>query len=1487
MRGSITEGELREFAIERLAEFKVPSQIVFVAEIPKGPTGKVQRIGLHEKLASELTGDFLAPVTALEEQLAQIWSEVLVVDPVGMNDNFFQLGGDSLRAGQLLSRIRTTLEVELSFRDLLLAPTPAGVVNRIGRLRTGQAQSRASTMQMPSVTEDPERKSEPFPLTDIQQSYWVGRNPAFELGNVSIHSYTEVECIDLDLDRFARIWLRLVERHDMLRCIVLPDGLQQILPEVPNYQIETFDLRGDAVDNLDARLDEIRERMSHQVRRADVWPLFEICVSRLDERLSRVHFSFDGMVLDAWSRFLLFKELTQLYRNPETNLVPLELSFRDYVLAESKFRNSDLYLRSEKYWHNHLRSLTPAPKLPLAADASSIEDPRFVRRSGKLPAEIWTQLKSRVHKKGLTTVGMLVAAFAEVVAVWSNSRKFTLNVPYYNRLPLHRQVGEILGDFSSLTLLAVDNTGESSFEDRARRLQEQLWKDLDHSYYSGIRVLRELAKVLGRNTGALMPVVFTSAPQDPGRDDISPTTVLEDLGEVVCSVSQTPQVWLDVQVYEEADGLVFHWNAVEALFPSGLMEDMFDAYCRLLNRFAGEERTWLETSAEMALRMIPPTLIEQRELINATEAPMPDELLQTLFARQARERPNQPAVITSNRTMTYEELSHQAKQVGRRLREMGARPNVLVAVVMEKGWEPVVAVLGILMSGSACLPIDPKVPEERLCYLLENGEVELVLTQPCLRDTLTWPRSVQCFCVDDETFEDAGIEPLDPVQNSDDLAFVIYTSGSTGLPKGVMIEHRSIANAVCAANARFRVGPEDRVLALTPLHHDLSLYDIFGMLAAGGGIVMPEESGRRDPAHWATLMTAERVTVWNSVPTMMKMLIEYVDGRENRWPDELRLAFLGGDWIPVALPKQLKVLAESCQVVSIGGPTETTIWNIWYPIHTVDPSLKSIPYGRPIANSKYYVLSDLLEHCPISVPGHLYCAGIGLAKGYWRDSDKTQANFITHPRTGERLYRTGDLGCYLQDGNIEFLGREDSQVQIYGNRVELGEIEAALMLHSGVRSAVVAAVGKLHEEKRLVGYVVLEHGFTSPLEELRRFLRQKLPVHMIPGSFVKLEELPLTSNGKLDRKSLPDPAEKLVDSSQPDRAGQPDETRRITSLVEEILKVDSLEPDANWLNLGATSVDMIRIANLLDKELGFRPKIDQLYREPTAIALAHAYQLKFQKPADGVEWTMPTVPTSFVTTKLLVDPEEREAFKKRQRGLRSGGADETSIHLATSRSGDALRKQFTERRSYRQFENQPLPFQQFSEFFGCLRQIRLSGVPKYLYPSGGGLYCVQSYLYIKQGRVEGLAAGAYYYHPVDHRLVQISADAKLDAMIYSRLVNRPIYDEAGFAIFLIAELAAIVPMYGDRSINLATLEAGYMGQLLMMSAPAYEIGLCPIGSLDFDRIRDLFALEESHVLVHSMLGGRVDHGRALRFESFQECYDSEEAASENREEGEI
>ena len=924
--------------------------------------------------------------------------------------------------------------------------------------------------QKPIIILKPEDRYKPFPLTDVQLAYVIGReNAALGMSDVSSHVYFELETRNLDLERYQNAWRKLIERHDMMRSIILPKGQQQVLEQVPPFEIQFFDLSKASEEEKQAKIEAIRDELGQAVKAVDVWPMYDIYVTRLDEESYRIHLSMEGLLGDVLSFNIILSEVKRFYEDPNLVLEPLDLTFRDYVLSLENRRNMDSYKAARAYWEERISTLAPAPAMPTFAEQDIKSRPKVKRFAGGLAPEDWTRLKETGTKRGLSPTSILLAAFAEALRLWNREPDFCLNLTLFNRLPLHPQIEELIGDFTDTLLLEAKAAPDLSFEERAKALRDRLWADLDNRQFSGLDVLRELNRYRSEREQQYMPVVFTSTFLMADYGNVLTTMTLDgNPVQMVFSASQTPQLLIDHQVFEDQGRLGIHWDVRSEYFQPGYLEALFAAYTGLLERLARDPAVW----DQKEVVGLPPDQASRREQFNATAGPVPEGLLHGPFLKKAQESPDAPAVITSDRTLTYGEVLRRAAAVAAALEDQ-VQPGELVAVAMRKGWEQIVAVLGILCAGGAYLPVDPTQPAERLALILKDGKVRTVLTQASLAESVTWPADVQTLALDTLGEADpAALLNREPVQSPKDLAYVIYTSGSTGQPKGVMIEHEAALNTVVDINTRFHMESKDRVMGLASLSFDLSVWDIFGTLAAGAALVLPDAAKEKEPSHWLELVEKEGITVWNTVPAMMQMLVEYrAATRKEATKGSIRLVLLSGDWLPLTLPGQIREHFDA-EVISLGGATEAGIWSILYPIETVDPQWKSIPYGRPMLNQGFHVLNQFLQPCPEWVPGPLYISGTGLARGYWHDQEKTEKAFVTHPVTGERLYRTGDVGYFHPDGYIVLLGREDNQCKINGFRVELGEIEYAMRCHPGVKDAV--AIPVHGEADHLRAFVVLQ-----------------------------------------------------------------------------------------------------------------------------------------------------------------------------------------------------------------------------------------------------------------------------------------------------------------------------------------------------------------------------------------------------------------------------
>ncbi|MFF4604369.1 amino acid adenylation domain-containing protein [Streptomyces sp. NPDC001339] len=1058
------------------------------------------------------------------------------------------------------------------------------------------------------MSTDPDQRYAPFPMTETQQALMIGRGDAVEFGSIGCYGYFEWERPGLVPERLAAAWRAVVDRHDMLRTVALPDGNQQVLRTPPEYGIPVLDLIGLDGDAAAAELARLREEMSHRIFPVGSWPLFDLRIVRLAGGVCRVHLGIDLQVLDASSAFqVLFPDLIDLYEDPAVQLPELELTFADYVRWRTEvLPHTDGYRRARDYWLDRVQTLPPAPDLPTGAGSAG--PVRFDRREYRMPAGQWQRLRAAAERAGLTASVVLTAAFAEVARCWSTTADFTVNYPVFPRPQVHQHIGRVLGDFTNAVLLEASSAGET-FAARAAAMGAQLERDLAHADFNGVAVLRELTRLHGAGARAAMPVVVTSLLDHSVRRPVS------DLGEEVYSISQTPQVSLDVQLRELEGELRVIWDFVDGAFAEGIVDDAFAAYVNLIGTLADAPDSW-ETKR---FDLVPAAQRALRHTVNDTSGQIRYAVLHELFDEQVELTPHAEAVVDHRRRLTYRELSDYAHRIGHTLREAGAKPGELVAIVMDKGWEQYAAVYGVLASGAAYLPLDASAPDERLHRLMAEGQVRTVLTQSAVDERITWPQTVHRHCVDTD-FETGDSAPLPAAQIPADLAYTIFTSGSTGEPKGVMVDHLGVVNLISDVAERFGVTAEDRLLAISGLHFDASIYDVFGVLTRGGTVVIPPPFEHAEPEVWAKLVAAESVTIWNSVPVLMELLVGQAETVERTTGERplasLRLAVLSGDWIPLTLPDRLRTTSPDIQVVGSGGPTETICWSVFYPIGEVDPSWTSIPYGKPITNQQYFIVDEAGYGRPVGVVGEMaVTSDVGLALGYWNDPERTEARFVHLPESGERSYLTGDLGRYLPDGNIEILGRDDFQVKIRGHRVELGEIETALRQDPAVKAAVVVAPTSAHGVRRLHGYVVPVEGAgaTADLaEKVRARLTDRLPEYLVPAALTALEALPLTRNGKVDRLGLAEAAGRHTRGAGSPAPGEDRDVQAaadpLTLVVclatADILGLDQVLPDDNFFRLGGDSLSGTRLAGLLRELLGVPVAVKTVFQQPVMAELA-------------------------------------------------------------------------------------------------------------------------------------------------------------------------------------------------------------------------------------------------------------------------------------------
>jgi mycobactin phenyloxazoline synthetase len=1079
------------------------------------------------------------------------------VTDIADHDDLIQMGLNSMRMMALAGGWRKRGS-SITFADLAGSPTVESWHALLGgdelQNETQDEMSSPATSFDRPVEPDQALEAAPFPLATMQHAYWIGRSDEQELGGVAAHLYVEFDCGAIDPERLERAVSRLVKAHPMLRTRFLPDGTQQTMIEPGRPVFSVVDLRGQSSDAVETALAELRERKTHQRLGIEDGQVLDVTLTLRDGQRSRLHLDIDMLAGDAMSFRVLVSELAALYKLPqgETLLAP-GYSYRRY--RTERRPDPAARERDREWWQQRLPEMPGAPELPTVPLGDRTDAHRTVRYDHWMSPDAKRMLVSGAHKRGITPAMALAAVFADTIGGWSPQGRFLLNVPLFHRESVHPDIDRVIGDFTSSIMLEVDVTADVSVADRARQLQRTMYESGSHAAYSGLEVLRDLGRLRGEQV--LAPVVFTSA-LDLG--ELFADNVIETFGEPVWIISQGPQVLLDAQVTELRGGLLLNWDVRESAFPQGLIDAMFATFTEAVERLADGDVGW---DAEAAVRL-PTAQVQVRAAINATDGPVSGRCLHQGFFEHAAATPDALAVVWGVHegvgVWTYRELAERALAVAGALRANGVRTGDAVAVQLPRGRDQVLAVLGVLAAGGTYVPIGFDQPDARRAKILQTADIVAALTV----DGASMGPGIACVpievaCVHPEPLR----APVFP--DTGEIAYVIFTSGSTGQPKGVDVPHCAAMNTIDAVNEWFGVGSADRVLALSALEFDASVYDIFGMFSVGGSLVAIDADEKAAATTWVELLRRHRVSIVNCVPSMLDMILE-LGG--DRLGDSLRAVTLGGDWVGADLARRLARQVPGCRFAGLGGATETAIHNTICEVVGEPPAhAATVPFGVPLRNVRCRVVSPSGHDCPDWVPGEFWVGGANVAAGYRNDPERTAQRFVEHD--GIRWYKTGDVARYWPDGTIEFLGRADHQVQIRGYRVELGEVESALRAVPGVRHAVAAVVGG--SAPKLVAAVA---GDPGEVGDITAAVAELLPSYMVPTRTVFFGQFPLTSNGKLDRRAVaallePEASEH---SAAPDGAPRNDVEAAVTEIVAEVLGVNSVGVHDDFFALGGDSV---------------------------------------------------------------------------------------------------------------------------------------------------------------------------------------------------------------------------------------------------------------------------------------------------------------------------
>jgi amino acid adenylation domain-containing protein len=1196
-QATVTARELRRFVATRLAMFKVPSRVLLVEAIPLSPTGKLQRYRLAAQLGVEASALAVAtpagPLTPLAAQLTQLWGAVLGLDEVGLDDNFFQWGGDSILATQLLSRIREATQVEVPVRRFFESPTVAEVAQYITTYQPEASVGSPTPLQAVP-------RNGPLPLSAHQQRLWF-----LEHLGLSRHAYHVLEAVrlqgPLQEEALTQSLQALTERHEVLRTTFITRAGQpwQVIGPVPVLPLSLHDLQTLPVSEHTAAVQRLAQADLRQPFDLTHGPLLRVSLVRLAAHEHVLLLTMHHLVSDGWSQGIFWRELAQLYAatlaRTSAALPPLPLQYADIAYQQYQALQHATYEAQLAYWRQQLAGVTtlqllidhPRPALPTFQGA---------RQTVMLSPMLTQALKALSQEHGVTLFMTLLAAFQTLLQRYTGQDDIAVGslMAQRNRLELEG----IIGFLVNTLVLRTDLSGDPPFRTLLARVRSVTLDAYVHQDIPYEKLLEDLRPPRDLRHNPLFQVLFVLHNTPPPAWDFPGLTV-----QTIEIDPGTARFDVALECWETPEGLRCRFEYSTDLFEAPTIARMAGHWHTLLAGIAADV-----TQPLSRLPLL--TAAECQRMLSAghgTEIAYHDtQCLHDVFTRQAQATPEAVAVCCGDDSLTYDGLNRRANQVAYGLQARGIGPGALVGLCIARSLDMVVGLLGILKSGAAYLPLDPTYPAERLAFMLTDAQPALVLTQAHLAAALPVPATA-LLCLDTQWSMLASYGDDNPVSTAqpDDAAYLLYTSGSTGQPKGVVGLHRATMNALAWMWQTYPHAATEVCCQKTPISFGDSLQELFGPLLHGTPLVLIPDDVLRDLPRWLDTLARHRVTRMILVPSLLRTLLETFPDLQHRVP-HLTLWFAGGEALPTTLVQRFRACLPHGRLINLYGASEASDDTTWYDTSALAAGGPSVPIGRPIANTQVYVLDQHQQPVPHGVAGELYVGGAGLTRGYLHQPALTAERFVPHPwsqQPGARLYKTGDLVRTRYDGHLEYLGRLDQQIKLRGIRMELGEVEAALAQHAAVREAAVM-VSESSGEAQLVAYIAPVTTPGPTIRELRQFLTSKLPLAMVPAHYVLMPQFPLTPSGKVDRRVLPAPVDNQSGREEDYVAPRTACEQQVAALWELLLGRERVGLYDDFFELGGHSLLAMQFLARLRDATQVDISLVQLFAHPTVAALA-------------------------------------------------------------------------------------------------------------------------------------------------------------------------------------------------------------------------------------------------------------------------------------------
>jgi len=1234
---TIEARQLRDYLRGKLPEYMLPAAFVGLTSFPLTVSGKINRLALPApEIDLETEAGYVAPRGALEEVLATIFAEVLKLERIGVRDNFFDLGGHSLSATQIASRVREAFRMELPVRRIFEQPTVAGVAQALLAEHGEQIERTAELLlQVSSFSDEtarekwispatppsrqekiaglgseqlPEERGKPTlpltrtaPLSFAQQRIWF--LDQYEPGNILYNIPAAIRLNGaLDVTALERSLNEILKRHEALRTTfgAVSDRPVQVINEPRDFRLTVSELRESSAEKKEATVARLAAEEGCKPFNLAEGPLLRVKLLRLAADDHVLLINMHHIVSDGWSIKVLIRELGELYEacanGREAMLPELPIQYADFAVWQRNWLQGERLEEQLSYWKAQLAGAPPLLELPTDRPRPAFKTfhgaDLYLSLSKKL-SEAITRLSRR---EGATLFMTLFSAFVTLLYRYSGQHDILVGTAIANRN--RAETEKLIGFFINTLILRTRLSEEMTFRELLDQVRETALDAYAHQDLPFEKLVEELQPERILSHSPVFQVLFHL--QNAVTEGLS----LSGLSLTQFQVeTQTAKLDLSLSMAESKDGLIGTFTYNTDLFDAATIKRMAEHFKCLLDAAVSNPDEQIAR-----LRLLPET--EKNKVLfewnDARRDYAKDDLLHLAFAEQARLTPDAVAVRFEQDTLTYRELNHRANQLGHYLRKMGVGPEVLVGIFLERSTEMLVALLGILKAGAAYVPLDVTSPSERLSLIIKDAGLSLVLTRKGLAESLA-ACDARLACLDSawaSIAQEDGAN-FDSEVTAENLAYVVYTSGSTGRPKGVLVEHRQLSHYIHSIRERLGLDACTSFALVQPLTVDGPVTTIYASLLTGSCVHLISEERAADAQALATYLHDHQIDYLKIAPSHLATLHQSGD------PAKLlprKVLMIGGEAPQVTFAEDLRMLAP-CSIYNHYGPTETTVGVTTYQVDETVKDLRSVtlPIGRPLPNVQAYVLDPHQEPVPIGVAGELYIGGKNVSRGYLNSPQLTAQKFVPDPfsaESGARLYATGDMARYLADGLLEFLGRRDQQVKVRGFRIEPAEIETALREHEDVREAIVAAHADKNGEIHLVAYIVAAAEQTPAAGELRAFLKEKLPEYMVPYLYLFLDKLPLTRHGKVDRLALPRPDGTQRELDVPFVAPRNAVEEVLCGIFTEVLSVERIGVDDNFFALGGHSLLATQLVSRVRKAFQSDLPLRKVFEAPTVASLA-------------------------------------------------------------------------------------------------------------------------------------------------------------------------------------------------------------------------------------------------------------------------------------------